>query len=76
MFVIGGATIYDLALPYADRIFMTEVDANPEGDVFFPELRGSEWSSETLASYPAGDGNDHAFSIVRMDRQLAVSPRS
>lgn len=76
VFVIGGATIYDLALPYADRIFMTEVDANPEGDVFFPELRESEWTSETLASYPAGDGNDHAFSIVRMDRQMAVSPRS
>jgi dihydrofolate reductase len=76
VFVIGGAAIYDQALPYADRIFMTEVDASPEGDAFFPELTGDEWSSETVASHPAGDGNDHAFSIVRMDRQMAVTPRT
>ena len=76
VFVIGGATIYDLALPYVDRIFMTEVDASPEGDAHFPELQAGDWSRETLATYPAGNGNDHAFSIVRMDRQVAIAPRT
>ncbi len=76
VFVIGGATIYNLALPYVDRIFMTEVDAAPEGDAHFPELQADNWSRETLATYPAGDGNDHAFSIVRMARQAALTPRS
>ncbi|MEO1963768.1 dihydrofolate reductase [Hyphomonas sp.] len=76
VFVIGGATIYDLALPWVDRIFMTEVDASPEGDAHFPELQGGDWSRETLATYPAGNGNDHAFSIVRMDRQVAIAPRT
>ena len=76
VFVIGGATIYDLALPYVDRIFMTEVDASPEGDAHFPELQTGDWSRETLATYPAGDGNDHAFSIVRMDREPAIAPRT
>lgn len=76
VFVIGGAAIYDLALPYVDRIFITEVDASPEGDAFFPELKKDEWSRETVATHPAGDGNDHAFSIVRMDRQRAVTPRA
>lgn len=66
--VIGGAAIYDLAIPFTDTIYMTEVDAAPAGDVFFPELRPDEWASETLETHSAGNGNDHAFSIVRMDR--------
>ncbi len=71
VFVIGGATIYDLALPYVDTIYMTEVDASPEGDVFFPQLAPDEWKTETMASHEAGDGNDHAFSIVKMQREPA-----
>ena len=55
---------------------MTEVDASPEGDAHFPELQTGDWSRETLATYPAGDGNDHAFSIVRMDREPAIAPRT
>jgi dihydrofolate reductase len=37
-FVIGGATLYAQALPLADRLHLTEVDADVEGDTFFPEL--------------------------------------
>ena len=73
VFVIGGAAIYNLALPYADTIFMTEVDAAPEGDVFFPELGADSWHSETLETHTAGEGNDHDFSIVRMDRVSTYS---
>ena len=62
-------------MPFVDTIFMTEVDAAPEGDAFFPELRDEEWTSETLESYPARKGNDHAFSIVRMERQAAYTSR-
>ena len=75
VYVIGGAAIYNLAMPFVDTIFMTEVDAAPEGDVFFPELRQEEWAAETLETYPAGEGNDHAFSIVRMEREEAYAPR-
>ena len=41
-FVIGGATIYAQALPFADRLYLTEIDAEIAGDAFFPELIG-EW---------------------------------
>jgi len=75
VFVIGGAAIYTLAIPFADVIYMTEVDAAPEGDVFFPELRAEEWTARTLESHPAGEGNDHDFSIVRMDREPATALR-
>ena len=40
--IAGGGTIYEQTLPYADKIYATEIDANFEGDVFFPEL-GPEW---------------------------------
>ncbi|MEE9380159.1 MAG: dihydrofolate reductase, partial [Hyphomonadaceae bacterium] len=38
VFVIGGATLYERALPMADRLYITEVDTAPEGDVYFPAL--------------------------------------
>lgn len=42
--VIGGSTIYQLALPLAQRIYLTEVEAEFEGDAWFPELDMNEWS--------------------------------
>jgi dihydrofolate reductase len=68
VFVIGGAQIYTTALALADRIYLTEVDAAVAGDVRFPEIDGAQWSQGEPQSFPAGDGNDHAFTIRRLDR--------
>ncbi|MGK5088350.1 dihydrofolate reductase [Bdellovibrionota bacterium FG-2] len=43
VFVIGGAEIYALALPKAERIYLTQLHTDIQGDVFFPELLGNEW---------------------------------
>lgn len=53
--VIGGAEIYRATLPFADRIYLTEIHAKPEGDTYFPALDPiiwSEQSSERLATGP------------------------
>ncbi|MFN4184996.1 MAG: dihydrofolate reductase [Hyphomonas sp.] len=71
VFVIGGAEIYALALPFADRIYLTEVDAEIEGDTFFPQLDMRLWHTGEVASHPAGEGNDHAFTIRRLDHTAA-----
>ena len=42
--VIGGASIYEAALPIATKIFITEVDRDVEGDTFFPTFDRSAWS--------------------------------
>ena len=42
-FVIGGAEIYRQALPFADAIFLTEIQKEVEGDAFFPEFDRTEW---------------------------------
>ena len=47
VFVAGGAQIYAEALPYAHRLLITEVDAEPEGDTWFPAWPRDQWAEET-----------------------------
>ncbi|MDA1195635.1 MAG: dihydrofolate reductase [Planctomycetota bacterium] len=53
-FVIGGASIYALALPHVTRMFVTELDAEVSGDVRFPAYDGEGWSEVDRRS--SGDG--------------------
>lgn len=46
IFVIGGAEIYELTLPLADRLEITEVEADFQGDAFFPEISPDVWHRE------------------------------
>lgn len=41
--VIGGGVIYELFLPLADRLYITEVNTNIEGDAYFPEIDKNNW---------------------------------
>jgi dihydrofolate reductase len=43
VFVIGGAQVYALALPMADELVLTEIDAEPPADAFFPDWRGGDF---------------------------------
>ncbi|MEG1607098.1 MAG: dihydrofolate reductase [Mucinivorans sp.] len=43
IFIIGGGEIYRQTLPMADKIYMTKVEQNHEGDTFFPELSPEQW---------------------------------
>jgi dihydrofolate reductase len=63
-FVIGGGATYAEALSVADRVYATEIDAEVEGDTFFPELAG--WR-QVEASPPETD-NGHSFSFVTYER--------
>jgi dihydrofolate reductase len=56
VFVVGGAQIYYDALPYADRLALTFVDAEPEGDTLFPEVDWSQWRE---VGRTPGDGWTH-----------------
>lgn len=63
--IIGGAEIFALFLPRADRIELTEIDAAPEGDAMVPAFTG--WRELSREAYPAeGDRPGHAFvSLVK-----------
>ncbi len=60
VFVVGGAEVYAAALPLADRLVLTHVDAEPEGDTRFPELDRREWR-ELLRE--DGDGVAYVTSV-------------
>jgi dihydrofolate reductase/diadenosine tetraphosphate (Ap4A) HIT family hydrolase len=66
-FVIGGADVYAQALPVADRVYATIVDADVEGDAYFPALRDTEWR-RAGADGPVLD-NGHAITFQTLVRR-------
>ncbi|ERP91772.1 dihydrofolate reductase [Alcanivorax sp. P2S70] len=67
--IMGGAEIYSLALPQADRLYLTEVHANVEGDTFFPEYDASEWQQIAREDFVAEGPNPYDYSFVVYERQ-------
>ena len=43
VFVIGGATIYNLLMPYVTKMYITQINKNFEGDAFFPNIDKKKW---------------------------------
>jgi len=70
--VIGGAEIYALAMPRADRIELTRVRASVEGDTFLPSIPSSEWIEAAREDLPADERNDYPMSFVTLHRQRPV----
>jgi dihydrofolate reductase len=68
-FVIGGASVYSRFLPLADRLYLTMVHKEFEGDVFFPGLNMQDWSLVSQEDFPPDDKNDFSFSIRVYDRK-------
>ena len=64
LMVTGGAEIYALALPHADRLHLTEVEASPEGDVHFPAFDRSLFHVTLRERHPAGERDEFPFSFV------------
>lgn len=48
IFVIGGAKVYELFLPYAQSLYLTEINKDAEADVFFPEFDKSDYDMQVL----------------------------
>ena len=67
--VIGGASLFELALARAQRIYLTEVDAEVEGDVTLSPIDESRWTEVRSQDHPAGEGDEHAFKIRVLERR-------
>jgi dihydrofolate reductase len=65
--VIGGAEIFAMFLPVADRIELTEIHARPEGDTFLPAFDAAHWRQVSRESHGATEGRP-AYSFVRLER--------
>ena len=66
--VIGGAALFELTLPKARRIYLTEIDADVQGDVFFPPFDEAGWREVRREPHPAGEGDEHPFVFRVLER--------
>ncbi|TGG90632.1 dihydrofolate reductase [Natronospirillum operosum] len=66
--IMGGAQIYELALPQADRLYVTHVHADVEGDALFPEVDWAQFQEVSRADFKASGPNPYDYSFVVYDR--------
>ncbi len=66
--VIGGSQIYAAFLPLAERIYLTRVHTEVDGDAFFPPIDEAEWRESAGESYEADDSNDCACTVTTLTR--------
>lgn len=63
--IIGGAQIFELALPIANEVIATEVHAHVDGDVFFPMLDNTQWQETERVAQPSENGYDFDFVVYK-----------
>ena len=68
IFIIGGAQIYALALEVADRIYLTRVEHDYEGDTSFPEIDFSQWRLVDVVRHERGEEYESPFEFRTYDR--------
>ena len=67
-FIIGGAEIYKLAMPFTTRLYLTEIDAVIDGDTSFPDVDMRKWKEISRKHHSADDRHAYAFDIAVYDR--------
>jgi dihydrofolate reductase len=66
--VIGGAQIYQLFLPIANRLYLTRIHGSIIGDTSFPDLDSKEWIENFCEDHQAGNKDSHDYSFTILDR--------
>jgi dihydrofolate reductase len=67
-FIIGGAQVYEAAIPKADRIYLTQVEADLDGDTHFPELSGAAWHQSNKETHSADSDNQYDYTFITLER--------
>lgn len=68
VFIVGGAEIYRQALPLTDRVYLTVIDQDFEGDTFFPELNHEEWKEKERENFEPDEKNKYSYSFITLER--------
>ena len=67
--IIGGASIYELFLPRADRLYLTYIQGCFEGDVYFPTFDLSDWQEVKRVDCQPNEKNPHPYSFIFLHRR-------
>jgi len=70
--VIGGGEIYRLFWPMVDRIYLTEVELEVDGDTYFPDLEPGQWREVAREVHPRGERDSAAFTLRTLDRMTKM----
>lgn len=68
IFVIGGGEIYRQSMPLADKLYITHVGVEVEGDTRFPDIDPAVWHEVSREEFPRGRDFEHPFSFVNYER--------
>jgi dihydrofolate reductase len=68
VFVIGGAQLYETALPLADRLYLTRIETDVEGDTHFPAWEPNEWQIVREESFPVDEKNEFETTFLIYER--------
>lgn len=68
LFIIGGGQIYQETITICDVLEITEVEAEPEGDTYFPEINPKIWKEVKRESFPADEKNEYPFSFLTYEK--------
>lgn len=69
MMVIGGGEIFQMVMPEAKRIYLTRVDAEPDGDAFFPKVNPAEWNLVSKKDHEADAKHAYNYSFQIWERK-------
>lgn len=70
VYIIGGASVYLQAFPLADRLCLTEVEAEaPQADAFFPAVDPAVWQEKSRESHPADEKHPCSYAFVDYERR-------
>lgn len=69
VFVIGGETLYRQFLPFADRLYLTRIEDDFEGDTFFPEIDIVEWQIKSWEPGILDEQNPYVYDFEVYDRE-------
>ncbi len=73
LMVIGGALVYEVVLPVADRLYLSVVHGDFEGDTWFPSITPSDWTMVSTDHVPADARNQWAHTWFTLDRSAGPS---
>ena len=68
LFIIGGSAIYQLGFPQAQRLYLTEIQAEIAGDTYFPKFERNEWKEISRAHHVVDARHEYAFDFVIYER--------
>ncbi len=69
VFIVGGAEIYRQAIPLTNRIYLTIIDQDFEGDTFFPELNPDEWQETDREDFEPDEKNKYKYAFITLVRR-------